>query len=50
MEYSEKIVKFDVYCPKFKNKDTNEHDNPCDECLLSPTNTNTSEPINFKEK
>lgn len=50
MEKKEKIVDFHKYCKNCKYVAVNETDNPCNDCLNCPTNTNTSEPINFEEK
>ena len=50
MEQIDKIVHFDEYCPTCKYETTPEKDNPCNECLDNPTNTNTRQPVMWKEK
>lgn len=49
MEQRTKLVNFDEYCPKCKNKDTNETEDPCNECLTYPANLDSHKPVNFKE-
>lgn len=46
----QQLVEYDKYCPKCKDKNTKEADEPCRECLNTPTNTWSHKPINFKEK
>lgn len=46
----EKFVAFDVWCSLCKDKDTLETDDPCNECLTSPVNEDSTKPICFKEK
>lgn len=45
-----KEVDFHSYCPKCKNNDTKEVDEPCNECLTCGARLNTKEPINFEKK
>lgn len=49
MNYPYKIVKFDEYCHKCKNKDTPETDDPCDECLRVPVREATRMPEKYEE-
>jgi len=47
-----KFVKFDEYCKKCVNKDTEESDpyKPCNDCLAVPAREYSERPVNFKEK
>ena len=45
-----KIVRFDLYCPKCKNYNTDESKDPCDGCLSEPCNQYSRKPVNFEEK
>lgn len=49
MEHIDKIVDFE-YCKQCKYEDRLPSENPCHDCLNSPTNTYSHKPINFKEK
>lgn len=49
MELTEKEVYFGEYCLLCKFKDCSEEDDPCNECLTYPTNTNSHKPVNFEE-
>lgn len=49
MEYDEKFVEYDKYCSKCKNKDLDDSDDPCNECLTTPVNLNSHKPICFEE-
>lgn len=46
----QKIVEFGEYCPKCEHYSKSESEDPCWECLDTPTNTWSHKPINFKEK
>ena len=51
MDYNEtKFVDFYSYCRKCENVNIDESEDPCDECLSEPVNSNSHKPINFKEK
>lgn len=50
MEYPEKEVYFDVYCPKCKNEKLKESEDPCHECLNNPSNYESHKPLYFKAK
>lgn len=46
----QKIVYFGEYCPKCEHYSKGENEDPCWECLDTPTNTWSHKPIKFKEK
>ena len=46
----EHIVRFDEWCSKCRDQKVDETKDPCDECLSYPTNTDTTQPVLFKEK
>lgn len=50
MELIYKEVRFDIYCPKCKHKETNEEDDPCNGCLDECVNENSHKPVNFEEE
>lgn len=50
MDNTTKEVYFDVWCPKCKNVDTPETDDPCNSCLAQGWNVDSHQPINFREK
>lgn len=43
-------VYFDKYCKLCEYRDKEENEEPCDECLTNPVNTNCHKPVMFKEK
>lgn len=45
-----KEVYFHEYCPKCVFKDTEEVEDPCNECLISFVNENSHKPVKFVEK
>lgn len=45
-----KIVHFDIYCKTCKCLEKDEHEEPCDDCLLTPTNINSHKPIKYKKR
>lgn len=47
---TEKEVYFNEYCDKCKYLETDDGEDPCNECLTNTVNTNSHKPINFKEK
>jgi len=47
---SNKEVYFNEYCPKCKNAETFEGDEPCNECLAQGWNDDSHKPIRFKPK
>lgn len=49
MEYINKIVDFE-YCRKCEYGDKLPSEDPCHDCLTSPTNIHSTKPINFKQK
>ena len=44
------IVRFDEWCDKCAHWKTKDEDEPCNECLCEPLNTNSKQPIRFEEK
>lgn len=50
MENPEKFVEFDRYCAKCRYKDKRQDADPCNECLLYPTNTNSRKPVRFEQE
>lgn len=49
MEYINKIVDFS-YCNKCIYKNKKESEEPCDECLATPSRQNSIKPLYFKER
>lgn len=49
MENTYKEVFFGEYCPKCKNRDIAESEDPCFECLQEPVNVNSHKPVRFEE-
>jgi hypothetical protein len=45
-----KLVQFQEYCTKCKNKKTPETEDPCNECLTYPARENTRKPLKFEEE
>lgn len=45
-----KEVYFDKYCNQCVYKDLDESQDPCDDCLACPMNTDSHKPVNYKEK
>lgn len=50
MEPIDMEVDFKTYCPLCVNRDLNEHQDPCNECLEYGTNENSTKPVLFKEQ
>lgn len=50
MEIIDREVRFDIWCDKCKHKDTPESEDPCDECLGYPSNTQSEKPVKWEEK
>lgn len=46
----QKIVRFDLWCPKCEHYNKSESEDPCWECLDTPSKMNSCKPINFEEK
>lgn len=44
----DKEVYFNQYCSTCKYKDLLESEDPCDECLEYPVNTDSHKPVNYK--
>ena len=49
MEYPEKFVRFDEFCPKCEYFKTHDGDEPCHECLQYPVNLHSRVPTEFKK-
>lgn len=45
-----KEVYFHEYCKKCRYEKTEQHEEPCNECLLEPLNWNTHRPVKYEEK
>lgn len=50
MEIIDVEVRFDIWCKKCKHHKTPETEDPCNECLNSPMNTQSTKPVNWEEK
>lgn len=50
MEEYQKEVYFDKYCKTCKYNKRKEYEDPCDECLCYPTNTDSHRPVCWKGK
>lgn len=46
----EKFVDFHKYCELCKYEKVDESEDPCDECLTYPVNTESLKPVRFEEK
>ena len=44
------IVRFDEWCKKCQHSETKDTDDPCNECLCDPVNTNDRQPTYYKPK
>lgn len=49
-ENGEKFVNFRLYCPKCKNYEVAQDEEPCNECLENTVNVYSEKPINYKER
>lgn len=49
MQYDNKEVRYDVYCKICKNRDKDESEDPCFDCLQEVVNTNSKKPVCFVE-
>ena len=47
---SDKIVKFNDWCPKCKHFSKSEWDDPCNECLAQGGNEDSTKPICYEEE
>ena len=47
---SQKEVYFHKYCETCKHKDLKEKEEPCEECLEYPTNTDSHKPVKYEQK
>lgn len=49
MNNDQKIVEFGDYCKRCKHYSKSESEDPCWECLDTPTNTFSHKPVNFEK-
>lgn len=49
-DYIFKEVYFDKYCKDCVNKEKEENESPCDECLDEPVNEYSHKPVRFVSK
>ena len=49
MEFENKEVYFNEFCPKCVHKDKQENESPCDDCLIYGFNVNSHKPVRFEE-
>lgn len=45
-----KEVYFNEWCSKCENKDVDQGDEPCNDCLNNPSNVYSHKPVDFKAK
>lgn len=50
IDNSEKEVYFYEYCKTCKYAKLKSDEEPCNECLMNPTNEYSHKPVNYKEK
>lgn len=50
MDIVDKIVDFEHYCSSCKSSDIQQDDEPCNECLSQPVNTNSRKPVCYEKK
>lgn len=50
MENREKIVAFDIWCPKCKHREKKEEQEPCCDCLDEPMNIDSHKPVYWEER
>lgn len=48
MDITEKIINFNEYCKTCKHCDVVEFEDPCNDCLDNPVNTNSKKPIHYE--
>lgn len=46
---AQKEVFFGDYCPSCKFYDTDETDDPCNECLTCPSNEDSHKPVKYRK-
>lgn len=49
-EQFDKEVRFDIYCKSCVYKNLKETDDPCNDCLDHPSNSNTAKPVWYRGK
>lgn len=50
MHTTNKEVRFDLFCPTCEYRDREERMDPCNECLETGMNIESSKPVMYKEK
>ena len=45
-----KMVRYDFWCHYCKYKDTDDTEDPCNECMNYPVNEDSTKPICYQEK
>lgn len=50
MESREHIVEFENWCAKCKYVDLSVQEEPCQECVSTPVNTDSRKPVKWEEK
>lgn len=50
MQIETKEVYFNEYCKLCKNQSLAEHEDPCHDCLNTPSNINSHKPVNFEDR
>lgn len=49
MQFDEKIVDYQTYCPNCVHAGVKETDDPCNECLTTPVNLYSHKPVKYEE-
>lgn len=50
MQTETKFVDLNKYCPLCKNQTYDETKDPCNECLTTPVNIDSHNPVNYEPK
>lgn len=50
MQTDTKEVYFNEYCKTCKHQLLKEFEDPCSDCLATPSNINSHKPVNYEEK
>ena len=50
MDENMKLVEFDKYCPTCQNKNTEDSEDPCNECLAEGARQYSHKPLRYVEK
>ena len=49
MDQRDKEVYFDIYCASCKHEKLKDHEDPCNDCLDHPTNTESHKPVRWEK-